>query len=800
MTKDIVTIDGPSASGKSSVSKLFAEKIARSHLDTGAIYRAITLYLLTEKIAPENNEAIELSIEKIKIDIEKEKIFLNEKEVTTEIRNQEVTQLVAVYAKSNLVREFARSIQMKIIEQGKYVVDGRDIGSVVFPQAFCKFYLDADLEERAKRRYKEMKEQNQEVDFEEIKQQIKTRDHEDGSRALSPLTVPEGAFVVNSSSKTIEEVLEIMLTYYEQKISEQNAKTNHQENKEKDLKTESKETLETSENNLKEDEDETSFAEAMEKVEEKSLPINSLQKATIVSVGLKEFILDLGIKKDARVLPQEMERLDLSTFKVGDEIDVIIKNSSQDGEHIDVSILELSDKKALEILNRAFASGESIEGLVKAEIKGGVTVDIEGFETFCPYSHLDVYRSNPKDFLNTKTFFKVLQLEKNNVLVSRKGHFEKIYEKNRNDFFETATINHILEAKVIMIKGHHCILEIMPGVTALLRIENVSWQRVENIASVLEKNQTIKVSIIGLDKEKNKIEVSLKATQEDPILSFAKKHQVGEILKGKIQNLESYGAFVSVEDNLEGLLHVSSLSWSRLYRHPKELLKKGDEVEVCILKIDVEQRRIALGMKELSEDPWNDIEKIFKVGELKEVIVDAASKNGLFCFVDDAFEGFLHRDNLSWNREQINFKKIYPTHTKLSTKIIGFNKINRKIQLGLKQTLENPWEQFAKNHPKNTILEGTVVKIIEQGCFVKLADGIEGFCHISQLSPKRIDKVNEVVEEGKLYSFMIQQLEPAKTKIQLSIRAIEESKEKHETQKYVGQKSKNTVTLKELLK
>ncbi len=737
----IITIDGLCGAGKSTIAKLFSKQIQFNHFDTGLVYRTITYEMIKNKIKPSEKEKVKEALKKITIKINQETILLNQAEITiNQLKTPSINKEVAFYAQNSDIRKFTRKIQLAIAEKNNVVVDGRDIGTIVFPNAFCKFYLEAPLQIRAKRRFNESKEKHKKT-INEIKTEIKKRDLEDSTRKESPLKIPPNAFIIETSDKKIDDILEMMLNYYKKQLEAQEAM------------------------GKSEKENSKVFMNAMESLEDDIIEKGSLQKAKIVSIN-DEIILNIKSKKDAIIPQEEVSRLGSSTLKVGLEIEVIVRKINK--TNIIVSYLELQNKETLVEIKKYFKDNLEIEGEITKEVKGGLLVNLKGCNSFCPQSEIDIYKVSKKEFINTKSKFKILSLEGSKIILSRKKYLEEIYLEARRSFYAQTKVNDIKEVTVIKIIDYGAIVEFEKGINGILKIKNCAWERIEDLSTFFKEGDKIKVKIIKLKEETNKIEVSKKDAEENPFIDFSNTKKEGDLIDGEVKNIEPYGIFIKVSYGVEGFCHISELSWEKKIKHPKEIINIGDQIKTKILILDKENKKLSLGHKQVTKDPWEEVENKYQINTLIKTTIKNITQRGVYCEITP-YEGFIDKDDLSWANKKINYKKEFPINSEIEATIIGFDTKRKKIKLSVKEKTKDPWEDLITNFNKeNTTITAEVIKIIDIGCIVKINEDLEGFCHISELSEKFIKKVEDCVNLNESYSFKIQKIDKQNKKIQLS--------------------------------
>lgn len=774
--KRIVTVDGPAGSGKSTIAKLLANRINYTYLDTGSLYRAATYLLLQQNVTPKDNYKIAHALKEAKIDIDKEKFFLDGNDVTEELRTEVVNQNVAAFAQNAEIRQHIRNIQLKLAGKEEVIVDGRDIGTVVFPDAFCKFYLDASAAVRAERRLNDEKEDSSGKDVKEIEKEIRARDDADKSRKISPLKIPVDALVIDTSKLQVDDVMEKMIQFFNKKVQE------------------------ISSNFMMSEDESNMFLQAMDNIDKSSteLETGDLLKGKIIKITDTGITLDIGEKRDAIIDESEINKINKESMKVGDTIDVYLKRGG--GSQIVVSKLEADKRSALIEIKEIFEKGEQVEGEVTHGIKGGFLVDIKGNSAFCPFSEYDVKRVNKEKQQGVKSPYQILEFNNSKIVVSRKRPLEVEYKKIKEEFFSTVREGDVLEGTVVNTTDFGAFVEIREGVTALIRNKNLAWTRFDKIEDVVKRGDIIKGRVIQIKEETFKLELSKKDAEEDPIIVFSRDFAPGTSLKGEVRNLESFGAFIEVAKGVEGLLHISEMSWTKRINHPNEVLNIGDFVEVKLLSVDVATRKVSLGMKQVVSNPWDTIEQQYPEGSVVRGIIKSIIKNGVYLEIEKEFEGFIHIGDISWTKERINTKDKFNEGDEIEAKVIGHNREKRRIELGLKQKTANPWNDLKANYGINGVVKAEVTNIIEQGAFAKVSDEIEGFCHISQLSRDKVDRVEDAVQVGKEYNFLIQTIDEENKKVSLSIKGFLNQEERNDIKQYLsGSDNTESVTLGSLI-
>lgn len=451
-------------------------------------------------------------------------------------------------------------------------------------------------------------------------------------------------------------------------------------------------------------------------------------EGTVVSINNKDVVLNVGFKSDGLVALSEFR--DLPDLKVGDKVDVFVESQEDANGQLVLSRKRAKTQKSWEAINEALENDTIIDGYVKSRTKGGLIVDIKGVEAFLPGSQIDIKPIRDYDIYVGKTMeFKVVKInhEFKNVVVSHKVLIEDDLENQKSEIVSKLEKGQVLEGTVKNITDFGVFID-LGGVDGLLHITDISWGRIEHPREVLQLDQTINVVVLDFDDEKKRIALGLKQLSEHPWESLDPNLTVGSKVKGKIVTVADYGAFLEIVPGVEGLIHVSEMSWSQNLRSPQEFLKVGDEVEAQILTLDREDRKMSLGIKQLTPDPWKDIAERYPIGSKQKAIVKNMTNFGIFVELEDGIDGLVHISDLSWSKKINHPNEFTKVGEELEVVVLELDEENRKLSLGHKQLEENPWDTFETIFVEGSIHEGTVIKVGDKGNIVALQYGVEGFC------------------------------------------------------------------------
>ncbi|WET69970.1 30S ribosomal protein S1 [Sphingobacterium sp.] len=451
-------------------------------------------------------------------------------------------------------------------------------------------------------------------------------------------------------------------------------------------------------------------------------------EGTVVSINNKDVVLNVGFKSDGLVSLSEFR--DLPELKIGDKVDVFVESQEDANGQLVLSRKRAKTQKSWEAINEALENDAIITGFVKSRTKGGLIVDIKGVEAFLPGSQIDIKPIRDYDIYVGKTMeFKVVKInhEFKNVVVSHKVLIENDLENQKSEIVAKLEKGQVLEGTVKNITDFGVFID-LGGVDGLLHITDISWGRIEHPKEVLSLDQTINVVVLDFDDEKKRIALGLKQLSEHPWESLDTALEIGSKVKGKIVTVADYGAFLEIIPGVEGLIHVSEMSWSQNLRSPQEFLKVGDEIEAQILTLDRDERKMSLGIKQLTPDPWKNITERYPVGSKQTAVVKNMTNFGVFVELEEGIDGLIHISDLSWSKKINHPNEFTKVGETLDVVVLELDEENRKLSLGHKQLEENPWDTFETIFTEGSIHEGTVIKVGDKGDIVALQYGVEGFC------------------------------------------------------------------------
>ena len=462
---------------------------------------------------------------------------------------------------------------------------------------------------------------------------------------------------------------------------------------------------------------------------------NEIVTGTVKSISKREVRVDIGMKSDA-IIPVSEFRYN-PDLKVGDEVEVFIESLEDKNGQLRLSHKKACQTRSWDRVNEALQNDEIIKGYVKSRTKGGMIVDVFGIEAFLPGSQIDVRPIRDYDVFVDKTMeFKVVKInqEYKNVVVSHKALIEAELEQQKKEIISKLEKGQVLEGKVKNITPYGVFVD-LGGVDGLVHITDLSWGRVSDPREVVELDQDIKVVIIDFDDEKKRIALGLKQLMPHPWDNLDPNLKVGDHVHGKVVVMADYGAFVEVQPGVEGLIHVSEMSWSQHLRSANDFLKAGDEVEAVVLTLDREERKMSLGLKQLKKDPWEDIEEKYAIGSRHTAKVRNFTHFGVFVEIEEGVDGLIHISDLSWTKKIKHPSEFTQVGNDIEVQVLEIDKDNRRLSLGHKQLEENPWDVFETIFTVGSIHQGKVIEVLDKGAVISLEHGVEGFA-----TPKHLVK------------------------------------------------------------
>jgi len=513
-----------------------------------------------------------------------------------------------------------------------------------------------------------------------------------------------------------------------------------------------------------------------------------LVTGTVVQVNNEYVFVDVGYKSEGRIPRDEFTTIP----EIGDQVKVVIVNKEGKGGQVVVSKKRADVKERTDVLKAAAEARTPVEGKFVKVIKGGFEVDLGGdYRGFCPLSKADVVRvEDPETLIGITDYFVIDKFHggtKLKSVVSRREYLEKKIKENKEKFFSTVQIGDVVEGVVKSFTSFGAFID-LGGFDGLLHINDMSWGHVTRPKDFVKKGQVVQLRLINIDPETQKINLSLKHMQEDPWTTFEERYHVGDIVKAPVTKLTSFGVFIEIEPGIEGLAHISELSWTKRINNPKEVLDIGDVVEAKVLGYDLDKKRVSLGLKQLEQNPWDTITERYPVGMTLSKPVVKITNSGAFVNLEEGIDGFLHIDDISWTKKVKNMSSFCNEGDVIDVVVTKVEPENRRIRLGVKQLEGNPWQTLRHDYPKYSTISGEVSNVTDFGVFVKVLGGIEGLISKYNLvgpDEEYTDAVLSKFKVGDPITAMIVECNPTTQKLSLSIKEMVKRSQQSEIAKYI---------------
>ncbi|MFH2012958.1 MAG: 30S ribosomal protein S1 [Pseudomonadota bacterium] len=545
--------------------------------------------------------------------------------------------------------------------------------------------------------------------------------------------------------------------------------------------------------------------ESFEQLYENSL--NKLQEGEVVrgkviQITENNIMIDVGYKSEGQISAKEfMNDKGELTVNIGDEVDVLLERREDKNGSVVLSKNKADKLKVWDEISRIYDEDNVIEGEIISRVKGGFAVDI-GINAFLPGSQVDLRPiRNFEDSIGKRFKFKILKFNKKqgNIVLSRRAILEKEREISRKSTLETLEEGQIIEGTVKNITDYGVFID-LGGIDGLLHITDLSWGKVTHPQDMCSVGDKLKVKIIKFDKENERVSLGLKQTTPAPWTNANEKYPIGARVKGRVVSLADYGAFVRLEEGIEGLVHISEMSWTRKIRHPSKVVAIGDEIDAVVLDIDISRKRISLGIKQIEPNPWAVVKEKYPIGTKIEGVVKNVTDFGVFIGIEEGIDGLVHISDISWKQKIKNPSELYQKGQSVKAVVLNVDQENERFSLGIKQLEPDPWDTLLKNYKTGNVVSGTVTSITDFGIFVELEEGIEGLIHISEISKEKVEKPADFAKIGENISAVIINIAEKEKKIGLSIKELHKMSEKADFQKFTSNQESATSNLGELIK
>ncbi|WP_269530603.1 30S ribosomal protein S1 [Algiphilus aromaticivorans] len=550
-----------------------------------------------------------------------------------------------------------------------------------------------------------------------------------------------------------------------------------------------------------------SFAELFEQslAQGQSMQPGALVRATVLEVKSDVVIVDAGLKSEGVIALDEFKNeMGEVSISAGDEVEVALETVEDGFGETKFSKEKAERIKTWERLSQSFENGEIVNGLITGKVKGGFTVDIGAVRAFLPGSLVDVRPVRDTAYLEGKPLeFKVIKLDqlRNNIVVSRREVLEAEYSAEREQLLETLQEGVVLNGVVKNLVDYGAFVD-LGGIDGLLHITDMSWKRIKDPSEVVAVGDEIEVKVLKYDRERRRVSLGLKQLGEDPWVDIARRYPEKTRLFGKVTNITDYGSFVEIESGVEGLVHVSEMDWTNKNVNPNKVVTIGDEVEVMILDIDEERRRISLGMKQCVPNPWEEFAQNYQKGDKVRGTIKSITDFGVFIGIDGGIDGLVHLSDLSWNESGEEAVRRYSKGQEIEATVLAIDAERERISLGVKQMTADPIAQFMADNKRGEQVTGTVREVEARGALIELADGVEGYIKANDLARERVEDATKVLAVGDELTATFIGIDRKSRVIQLSVRAKELQEEEEAVSEYSNSRNATTgrTSLGDLLK
>ena len=785
----IIAIDGPAGVGKSTIAGAIAERLGIYYLNSGNFYRGVTLKAIRDGIDMKDPKACIETAQNAVFDVVNGRFHLDGEDVQDLLHTPEIDLNSSYISVIPQVREIVNGRIHELTDRMSIIAEGRDMTTVVFPDADYKFFFDARPEIRARRRY----DQNPEaMPYERVLAELKERDENDRNKPVGALKLADGAVYVDTSDLTISQVCDKVLSCINNINNTAPKAVRGSGEKKMEEKIENKDTEMQS---LLQEE----YLKSLDGIED-----GQLVTGTVVQVNNEYVFVDVGYKSEGKIPAEEFDE----EPAIGDSVVVLIVNKEGKGGQVIISKKKAdAQSKGLE-LKKAAEDKTPVEGKFVRVIKGGYEVDLgSDFAGFCPLSKADIVRTeNPESLIGLVDYFIIEKFHGGSKLksvVSRRDYLENKIKENKEKFFSTVQIGDVVEGVVKSFTSFGAFID-LGGFDGLLHLNDMSWGHVSRPRDYVKKGEKVQLRLINIDPETKKINLSLKHMQEDPWSNFEDKFQVGDVVTAPVTKMTTFGVFIEIAPGIEGLAHISELSWTKRVNNPKEVLNLGDVVQCKILGYDLDKKRVSLGIKQVEENPWDTIAERYPVGAHFSRPVVKVTNSGAFVNLEEGIDGFLHVDDVSWTKKIKNISSFCKEGDVIDVVITKVEPENRRIRLGVKQLEDNPWVAIKRNYPKYSTITGEVSNVTDFGVFVKVPGGIEGLISKFNLTNPDEEYTDEVLKRfniGDKVTAMVMDVNPQAQKLSLSIRELVKRNQESEVEKYMSNSDDDdTVTFADLIK
>ena len=535
----------------------------------------------------------------------------------------------------------------------------------------------------------------------------------------------------------------------------------------------------------------------------KQMKEGEVVRGRVLSVDADNVQVDIGFKSEGLIPTWEfMDDDGTILVKVGELVDVLVEEAEDEEGRIVLSKEKADRLKIWDEISRAYEADEAVEGTIVSRVKGGLSVDI-GVKAFLPGSQVDLRPvRNLESLLQQKLQFKIIKFNKRrgNIVLSRRALLEKERKKLRETTLQTLQVGQIVDGVIKNITDYGAFID-LGGIDGLLHVTDMSWGRVNHPSEIFQVGDEIKVKVLKFDPETERVSLGLKQLQPDPWVEAGHRYPIGKRLQGKVVSLTDYGAFVELEPGVEGLIHVSEMSWTKRVKHPSKVVSIGDNVESVVLDVDEGNRKISLGMKQIEPNPWSVIEERYPVNTRVSGQVRNITNFGIFVGLEEGIDGLVHVSDISWTEQIKHPSEKFKKGDEVEAVVLKIDKENEKFSLGIKQLQPNPWDDIMRRYAIGSEVNAPVTSVADFGAFVQLEEGIEGLIYSSELSAERVDKPSDVVKPGDVVKALVTRVDRVEQKISLSIKAVTDKEQRQALKELaVQQSSSQKSTLGDLLR
>lgn len=535
----------------------------------------------------------------------------------------------------------------------------------------------------------------------------------------------------------------------------------------------------------------------------RNLQEGNILTGTVININDDSVIVDVGLKSEGKVSLSEFA--DPATgevqVSVGDDVEVMVVGREEKDGLLVLSKQRVDGIKTWQKIDQSMEDGSPVEGTVTSEVKGGFLVDI-GVSAFLPISQVDTKPvKNPASFIGRHLKYKVIKVnkKKGNVIVSRRLLLEEERDRKRAEFWKNVKEGQVVFGFVKSITDYGAFVD-LGGVDGFLYVNDITWGRINHPKEYLKLSDEIKVKVLSVDEEKKKVSIGIKQLKGDPWLKVDEKYPIGARVKGKVVGVVEYGAFVELEPGLEGLLHVSEMTWDKKMKNPSKLVAKGDLVELLVLDIDKEKKRISLGMKQLKADPWKELAEKYPPGTVVAGKIKNFTDFGLFVGLDDGVDGLVHVSEMSWSRRKNLTAEAFKKGAPIEALVLNIDPEQKKFSLSIKRLKEDPWKGLLDRYHSGDVVDGFITSITDFGIFVEIEEGIEGLIHLSEMDNTRGKHPSEIYKADESVKAMVINVDEREKRIGLSIKALRKLEQKRDMESFSSrEETKAFSTLGDLL-